>query len=262
MSGQQLLPEHSGRLQERISELGLDDFRSRILRSAYSVYRLIGAEQADSRKQGTTRFGGHPDLPASFDIEELNAFEFVYQVNCADFPTGELLGLPAEGLLSVFSSSEPYYGGKTLFSATSDLVRHRMPDPAPDYIFSNVKPWKLRTATGVGFPQYGDDLVEEIEAAGLSGQYEQLCSTKFCVASGPCFGEILGRFSDLNGDMRKQASDKCGGKPTDWRALWKVFSSYDSGLVISDFHVLHGMIQERHLKRRDFSKMFTTQSNG
>jgi hypothetical protein len=262
MSDQQLLPKHADRIEERISELGLDDFRSPILKGAYSAYDLIGVKQGDSRKKGTTRFGGHPDLPDSFNAEELNEFEFVYQVNCADLPDGELLGLPSEGLLSVFSNSEPYYGGKTLYFKTPDLIRHRMPDPVPDYIFSDVKPWKLKIATSVGFAQYGDDLFDEIEDAGLSDEYEQLCDTEFNNVSGPCFGEILGRYSDLNGDMREEAANNCGGKPTDWRSLWKVFSSWESGLVISDFHLLHGMIRKRHLKALDLSKMFSTQSNG
>lgn len=262
VSAEQLLPKHANVICERIAELGLDDFRSRIVKSAYTAYDLIGAKQGDTRNKGTTRFGGHPDLPASFDTSELDEFEFVYQVNCADLPDAALLGLPTEGILSVFSNQEPYDGGKTLYFPSCDLVRHRMADPTPDYIFSDVKPWKLKITTSVGFAQYGDDLYDEIEQAGLSDEYGKLCETKFDAASGPCFGALLGRFSDLNGDMREEAADECGGKPSEWRSLWKVFSSYESGLVISDFHLLHGMIQKRHLKALNFSKMFTKQDNG
>jgi len=262
MSGHQLLPQHNDRIRQRISDLGLDDFRSGILEGAYSAYDLIGDTQADSRKKGTSRFGGHPDVPQTFDPAELDGFEFIYQVNFADLPDGTTLGLPDQGLLSVISNREPYYGGKTFYFEPSDLVGHRMPDPVPDYVFSNVKPWKLKVTTSVGFAEYGDDLFDEIEDAGLESEYERLRETKFQPVSGPCFGEILGRFSDLNGDMREEAADRCGGKVAEWRSLWKVFSSYESGLVISDFHLLHGMIRERHLKTLDFSKMFSIQSNG
>lgn len=261
MSTLQLLPQHADRIRDRISELGLDDFCTPILESACSAYGLIGVEQADSPEKGTTRFGGHPDLPAEFDTGELNDFEFVYQVNCADLPEGESLGLPADGLLSVFSNSDPYDGGKTLFFQTSDLIRHHMPDPMPDYIFSDVKPWKLKIANHVGFAGYGDELFNKIEDAGLSDEYEQLCCTEFSNVSGPCFGEILGRFSELNGDMREEAAEACGGKPAEWRSLWKIFSSFQSGLVISDFHLLHGMIRKRELQALIFSRMFSTESN-
>jgi len=215
-----------------------------------------------TQAKGSTRVGGHPDLPASFDVAELEEFEFIYQVDLADLPDGPLLGLPGEGILCVFSCCEPDEGGKTLYFPSRDLVRHRMPDPDPDYIFSDVKLWKLRIASTVGFAKYGDELFGEIEGAGLSDEYEQLFETELEKDTGPCFGEILGRFSDLNGDMREDAADSCGGKATEWRSLWKVISSFESGLVISDFHRLHGMIRNRHLDSVDFSKMYTTQSNG
>lgn len=258
----QLLPGHASLISDRIAELGLHVFESEILKSAYSGYLLIGSQQADTRTKGTTRFGGHPDLPASFDVAELEEFEFVYQVNCADLPNGSFLGLPSEGILSIFSNSEPYYGGKTLYFPDRDLVRHSMSEPTPDYIFSDLKPWKLRIATTVGFAEYGDEFFDEIQDASLSDEYEQLCQTEFDTCTGPCFGEILGRFSDLNGDMREDAADKCGGKAAEWRSLWKVFSSYESGLVISDHHRLHGMIWNRHLAALNFSMLYTIQSNG
>lgn len=262
MANRQLLPKHAEIIRERVAALGLNDFRSSILKAAYTSYELIGAKQADTRARGTTRFGGHPDLPAECDTGELNDFEFVYQVNCADLPGAAQLGMPTAGILSVFSNRDPYEGGKTLYFPDSDLIRHRMPDPEPDYVFSNVKPWKLKIGTNVGFAEYGDDLHFEIEAAGLSDEYAKLCETEFDKLASPCFGELLGRHSDLNGDMREDAAEECGGKAAEWRSLWKVFSSFESGLVISDFHLLHGMIRKRHLKSLNFSQMYTTQDNG
>ncbi len=262
MANQTLLPLHQQIIRDRIGELGLGDFRSAILKSAYSAYDLIGVKQSKTRAKGTTRFGGQPDLPSTFQTSDLDSLQFLFQVNLSDLPDGSMLGLPSDGILSTFSERDPYYGGKTFFFPSADLVRYRMPDPAPDYIFSNVKPWKLKIATSVGFAQYGDELFYEIEEAGLADEYEQLCNTEFSSRSGPCFGEILGRFSDLNGDMRETAADGCGGKPNEWLSLWKLFSSTESNLVISDFHLLHGMIRKRHLKNLDFTKMFTTEDNG
>ena len=262
MANQILLPEHQQAIRERVSELGLGDFRSAILKSAYSAYNLIGAKQSDTRTLGTTRFGGQPDLPSTFETSELDSFQFLYQVNLSDLRDGFLLGLPAEGILSIFSNCDPYYGGKTLYFLSTDLVRHQMPNPTPDYIFSDLKPWKLKIAMSVGFAQYGVELFDEIEEAGLSDEYETLCNTEFDSRTGPCFGEILGRFSDLNEDMREDAANECGGKPNEWRSLWKLFSSFKSNLVISDFHLLHGMIRKRHLMNLDFTKMYTTQDNG
>lgn len=257
----QLLAEHQDALQDRIVELGLQGFTSSIVNGAYSAYRLLGDEQADARELGTSRFGGDPDLPRLFDASGLNELVFVYQVNMADLPQAHVLGLPEGGLLSVFSDADADYGQTFLFE-NAELVRHRMPAPQPDYIFSNMKPWHLKVAKAVDFPAYGDDLLFEIDDAGLEAEYRQLLETKCEHDSRPCFGQILGRFSDLNGDMRKDAVANCGGELSEWLSLWKVFSSSESGLVISDFHLLHGMIRRQHLKMLDFGKMYSTSSNG
>lgn len=262
MANQYLLPDHDAIIRERVEELGLNDFRSSILESAYSAYELVGTQQTTTTSIGTTRFGGDPDLPADFDAELIESCAFVYQVNFADLPNGPVLGLPTNGIFSLFSPYEPCDGGVTFFFPSSDLVRHQMPEPMENCIFSDVKPWNLSIANGVGFAAYGDELVDEIEEAGLEEPYESLCETEFNTQSGPRFGEILGRFADLNGDMRNDAAEDCGGEPTQWRSLWKVFSSYESNLVISDFHVLHGMIRDSDLERKDFTKLYSIQDNG
>ena len=262
MSNQYLLPNHDQLVRRRIDELGLNDFRTAIIASAYSAYELVGTQQSDTPSIGTTRFGGHPDLPRDFDASQLESFEFAYQVNCADLPNGHQLGLPSQGILSVYSDSEPLEGGKSLYFPVSELVRHTMSDPIPDNIFSDVKPWRIEIASNVGFASYGDELVDEIEDAGLEDEYEKLCDTQFNAQAGPRFGEILGRFADLNGDMRNDAAKNCGGIPSEWRSLWKIFSSHESNLVISDFHLIHGMIRESHLEQLDFANTYTVTSNG
>ena len=91
---QQLLPEHADHLKDRIKALDLGAYEKPILKSAYTAYNLVGHQQAGTRNAGTTRFGGHPDLPRSFDIDQLADHEFVYQVNLTDLPGGTTLGLP------------------------------------------------------------------------------------------------------------------------------------------------------------------------
>jgi len=257
----QLLPEHKALLRKRIVELGLQDFNDRILNGSYSGYLLVGDRQAASRQVGTSRFGGDPDMPRKFDAAILDPLVFIYQVRMADLPHAKVLGLPDTGLLSVFSDSAADFG-TTFFFDDNDLVRHCMPAPDPEYIFANMKPWKFKVTTSVEFPEYGEDVFYEIQEAGLESEYEEFCHASPNLLSGRYFGQILGRFSSLNGDMREDAAKECGGQASDWLSLWKVFSSFDSGLVISDFHLLHGMVRKRDLKRRNFSRMYSTSSNG
>ena len=257
----QLLSEHQTLLRNRIAELGLQDFAAGILAGAYSSYLLIGDEQAASDQLGTSRFGGDPDIPADFDRrDQLEELVFIYQVNLADLPQRAELGLPESGLLSVFSDGDADRGC-TFFFAASNLTRYALPEPDPEYIFANIKPWTLKLAPSVDLPDYGADLFDEIGDAGLDSEYEELCDTKFSDVAGPSFGQLLGRPSDLNGDMREDAVEECGGSVDQWRSLWKVFSSFESGLVISDVHVLHGMIRNQHLQSLDLSQLYSTCSN-
>jgi len=261
MSGQ-LLQKHEDRLRDRIAELGLGDFASGILSGSYSGYLLVGDSQALTEQAGTTRFGGDPDVPEAFDTAALDDLVFIFQVNMSDLPQAQALGLPEAGLLSVFSHREPYDGGKTFYFEPAGLVRHRMAAPDPDYVFSDMKPWKLKIKMSVDFPEYGDDLFDEIVDAGLESEYEQLSEMTFDDVSGPPFGQLLGRFSDLNGDMREDAADENGGEVHEWISLWKVFSNRESGLVISDFFLLHGMIRRPHLRELNFRQMYSCMSNG
>ena len=110
----QLLEEHRDRLRDRITELGLRDFKTGILNGSYSSYLLVGAKQDASQEFGTSRFGGEPDIPQSFDAARLDELVFVCQVNMSDLPQAQDLGLPDAGILAIFSDPHAEYG-KTFF---------------------------------------------------------------------------------------------------------------------------------------------------
>ncbi|MEZ6048627.1 MAG: DUF1963 domain-containing protein [Planctomycetaceae bacterium] len=256
----QLLQEQRDHISYLIGDTGLSSFSSEILNGAYSAYRLLGKEQTESSELGISRFGGEPDVPQSFDTAQLLDLVFIYQVNMADLPQANILGLPDSGLISVFADINADYG-KAFYFEDVEFIRHRMPPKDPDYVFGRMLPWTLNVEMVVDFPRYGDDLVVEIIEAGLEEEYEKLCD-RFGCSSDKFFGQILGRFSDLNGDMRQEAVRRCGGETDKWRSFWKILSSYKSGLVISDFHEIHGLIQHQHLQDLDFSRVFSETTNG
>ena len=137
-----------------------------------------------------------------------------------------------------------------------------MPAPTPDYIFADVKQWKLTVVSSIDLPFFLDEVVDEVDDSQAEAKYEKLREDEHDKTPRRRFGQILGRFAELNGDMRDDAANACGGKPEDWLSLWKVLSSFESGLVISDFFLLHGMIRKRHLRDMELNAMYTCMSNG
>ena len=97
-----------------------------------------------------------------------------------------------------------------------------MPEPEPDYIFSDMKPWDPGITCAVDIPQYGNSLIFDLDEAGLDSNDNELDRSELSPLDGPSFGQIPGRFSELNGDMRNDAADDCGGEASDWLSLWPI----------------------------------------
>ena len=243
-------------IETLVEKHGLSAVSNLVLNSAHARIDLIPEEEEDYAVVGNSRFGGDPDVPLNSPwLDEIADKVFLFQARLSDFPWASSLGLPKVGWLYVFSEQEPdststYYSGEAV-----ELVRHRMVPPEPDYIFSDLKAFKLRGSLGIDFPEYGSEEFDQIEAAGLEEEYELLMTSG--APEEETFCELAGRFEELNGDLREEAARSMGGQPFDWRSLWRVKSSFKSGLVINDFHVLHGLVRSVDLRARDFSSVYS-----
>ncbi|NHZ87480.1 DUF1963 domain-containing protein [Massilia sp. CCM 8733] len=228
-----------------------------IKRAAYTRVDLMSAGEETYATLGTSRFGGDPDIPINCSwLDRLEGMVFVFQVCLADLVWSTSLGLPPSGMLYVFADEEALSASTFYFPGASDeLIRHRMPAPQPDNIFSEMKCLRLKGSLGIDLPRYGSDEFDEIEELGLDEGYHSL--EERLTPGDEVFCQLRGRCAELNGDLREDAAKAGGGNARDWRSLWKIFSSLESGLVISDHHVLHGMIKDQELATRAFANVFS-----
>lgn len=255
-----LIEAHARLLDSLISQHGLEVVAETIKQASYTRVGMTSAGEETYAALGTSRFGGNPDIPIDCSwLDRIDGMVFVFQVCLSDLNWSASLGLPETGVLYVFSDQEADSASTFYFPGTPDqLTRHRMPAPEPDYHFSNMKCFRLKASLGIDLPEYGSDEFYEIEDAGLDEKYEIFLSQlQLLTPNGESYCQLAGRYADINGDLRKKAAEAGGGIAQDWRSLWKVFSSYESGLVISDFHVLHGMIKDQDLRSRNFSNVYS-----
>jgi hypothetical protein len=244
-------------LSSLISQHELGAVAETIKRAAYTRVDLMSAGEENYSTLGTSRFGGDPDIPINCPwLDRIEGMVFVFQVCLADLVWSASLGLPGSGMLYVFADNEADNASTFYFPGTPDeLLRHRMPAPHPDYIFSEMKCVRLKGSLGIDLPRYGSDEFDEIEEAGLGAGYESL--EERLAPGDEVFCQLRGRYAELNGDLREDAAKAGGGNARDWRSLWKILSSIQSGLVISDHHVLHGMIKDQDLATRAFANVFS-----
>lgn len=260
-----LISKHAEEIEKKLSDYGLSKYAEAVKATSFSCIDLIGSAEEDYSELGNSRFAGDPDIPVNCSWQdEVSDKVFLFQFSFSDQPLSFDLGLPKEGLLYVFSSQEGDYGSTYFESCSkSDLVRFSMPEPKPDYIFSSMKCWKLRAEIAYELPEYGSSVYEDLSEAGLADSFDSILADEARSNSGDkssqqgTFCQIAGKFEELNGDLRERAAESFGGIPTEWRSLWKVFSSFKSGLVIGDCNTMHGMIRSAELSRLDFSKVFS-----
>jgi hypothetical protein len=181
---------------------------------------------------------------------------FLFQINFAEFAFHQEFAIPEKGMLYVFSDQGPD-DGRCFYSSPDErpLHAHVMPPPIPDYIFSDMRECRLSWTTHVDFPDYGSEEYDAIEDLGLLEDYEHLLEDFYSPHKGPIL-QLFGRTADLNGDLRSMATEEKGGDMEEWQEFWKVFSSFESGLIISDHHVLHGLIKTKDLESLHFSDVY------
>jgi hypothetical protein len=207
---------------------------------------------------GCSKFAGNPDLPTDCSWrDELEDLVFLFQINFAELAFHNEFTIPEKGMLYVFSDQAPH-DGRCFYSSPRErpLQAHIMPPPDPEYIFSDMVACRLSWATHVDFPDYGSEEYDMIEDLGLLEDYETLVEDFSICPPKPPFLQLFGRTADLNSDLRSRAAEEKGGDMEEWQEFWKVFSSFESGLVISDHHVLHGLIKTKDLEQGHFADVY------
>lgn len=251
-----LLDVHKNRFIELLNQSHLEGVEELILSGARSCLKMCASQHAI--ELGCSKFAGNPDLPPNCSWrDELEDLVFLFQINFAELAFHNEFAMPEKGMLYVFSDQAPH-SGRCFYSSPHEgpLQAHIMPPPDPEYIFSDMITCRLSWTTHVDFPDYGSEEYDVLEDLGLIDDYETLVEDFYIRPKKPPFLQLFGRTADLNCDLRSLAAEEKGGDVGEWQEFWKVFSSFESGLVISDFHVLHGLIKTKDLERLHFSDVY------
>lgn len=249
-------------LREQIQISGLQEFETEIVEQSRAMCSLVGIEEVEPAEVGITKFGGSPDVPASFAQTEIKTSSggmmqlddcvFIFQINFEELqPFAQGLDLPDKGLLSLFTDQEAQEG-YTFYFTEQNLIRHPMPHHD---CFSEMKAWTVGIERGIDVPSFGTLLRDKIEDAGLEEAYDNFENEHGHAADG--FAQLLGLQSEMEWDTRQLAVDECKGELGDWRVLWKIFSNHNSGVEIGDLHSLYGMIRNTDLLEGKFDEVFS-----
>jgi uncharacterized protein YwqG len=121
----------------------------------------------NNEKPGSTRIGGDPDLPPSFEwpVIDQQYLAFLCQVNLAELPRPEGSPLPERGILYFFLGRDEtaydvehrinYYDGDVgLLRATPHPPRDRSRSDYEEY-----KPFQVTSSIAISLPDFGSDLI-------------------------------------------------------------------------------------------------------
>lgn len=121
-------------------------------------------------------------------------------------------------------------------------------------IFGKMQSTYLKGNPSIELPEYGSYEFGLISDRGRKAEYLRF------VQAFPWdrkrYAQLLGCPPGHDRDLCSEAAEQFGGEATEWISLARVLSSYQSGLVIGDFNVLHYLIREADLSLLDFTKTF------
>jgi uncharacterized protein YwqG len=245
---------------------------------------------------GSSRLGGGPDLPVSFEWPENKGrpLDFLLQIQLTDVAPFDTAGpFPQAGLLSFFYDLEnqPWgfdpqdLGGYAVrhFPKTSDLRRYPPPDPQSALPEAAIRFWPAETLPFYG-SRAGDRLLTDLEARigsepdfdSLDGLSRALFGALAPTTDGPLH-QLGGHSHNVQGDMQLEAQLVmnglyCGNQSgykdpraadlarscEDWTLLLQLDSDDDAGFMWGDDGILYYWVRSADLARREFSKAWMT----
>jgi hypothetical protein len=249
-----LTEAHRAALSTKLQEAGLADIAEPVLAGAYSNVKLIPESASGARAIGSTKFAGDPELPIDCPwLDEISDLVFLLQIDLSQMPGSSGLGLPTNGRLYFFSQEEPQDGPVYYVPGEPALRPFKMPPPREDYIFGKMRPTYLKGVPSIDLPEYGSYEFSLIADLGREAEY-----TEFSQAwpwDRKHYAQLLGLPPGLDRDLPSEAAEQFGGEPAEWISLARVFSSWQSGLVLGDSNVLHYVIRRTDLNLLNFTRI-------
>ncbi|MWC29463.1 DUF1963 domain-containing protein [Paenibacillus sp. MMS18-CY102] len=210
-----------GQIHSIISRLGLSEYSHEIMQAIKpSVRMALHPAQEQELALGCTKFGGNPDLPASFQwpVDGDEAFSFLFQLNLLELAAYNIDSpLPQEGILSFFInpatllSEEQHLHSHARafhFTGTDSLVRREPPLAAkagyPTSSTTYLTELTLPPAESSFAVRLGFDYAQPTELVNYQGLLTQLNAS--CDPSEQPYHRIGGYPDQLQGDLERRAS--------------------------------------------------------
>jgi uncharacterized protein YwqG len=250
----------------------------------------------DHADVGNSRYGGVPDLPVTmaWPRSGIQYCTFLMQINMSELPPiGDSL-LPKEGLLYCFLESEQPWTCQVLFFGGSSRLLQRAPAPPVDQLVTRdeyeMRSYKLRSARGLDtaldldpalFEQF-EELTEKTEWGDVWERLSRLRGEALGDDRGEIVGQLLGRPTDIGGNMREAAyltsigeqkrlydreyrdahaeHIRTGAKQ--WRQLWRIDSNFKVDFLVGDAGSIYILARESDLARHDFSRIYAETISG
>jgi uncharacterized protein YwqG len=261
-------------MRARLISAGLDRHADALLELARPSIRLRSTPAPDDGfATGSTKLGGRPDLPRSFEWprDGNGPLSFVAQVSLEEISPFSADGrLPRSGLLSFFYDSQQSVWGfdpadrgawSVMFTAIDDpLVRHEFPDHLP--AGARYRACTLHPETEM---TYGSWESSEVHALSLT-EDERFAYAEALGGEDPPVHRLLGHAAPIQGDMQLECQLVSNGlycgddtgyndprarilQPgaVDWRLLFQVDSDDNAGMMWGDLGRIYYWMRKEDL---------------
>jgi uncharacterized protein (TIGR02996 family) len=245
-------------LVEGLVEFGLVDVKDLVFGLARPIVTIAAKRVREDRNgTGSSKFGGHPDLPAGvpWPACEKGPLGFLGQIALRDLENSQVAReLPPDGLLSFFAYQEDGYqpgvvdevpgDTRVLYTPASRPLERQLPPPDLDVEFNGIFPtcrlafcesWDLPAADATALPE----LQEEARSEGLF-ELRARCHP---------FGHHLMGYS-----VHSRTTDPSPGP--DWRHLLCLDSDERLGWNWCDGEHLAVFVREEDLRTGTFARVY------
>lgn len=259
-------------LDAAMSDEDWDPYRDAIRGLALRSVALNTTQPDDYSTNGTTRFGGLPDLPEGVDYPtftnqhgETKGWQFIAQLNCADLALHQAY-LPRAGMLYFFISGQGDIRGHVIHADADTALRSAASlSIDEDFIDDDAgiyTPWRVASASWLSVPSFyssasyalGGGALETLEdEPELS---EALGFELFDAAPVAPIHAINSYVFMQHDTPQIEAANALRGHPEDFMVLLRVSSDDNPGFCFSDAGEIFFVIHKSDLALGDFSNVY------
>jgi uncharacterized protein YwqG len=234
-------------LAEKIIQFGFEDHRDFLLKIARPSIELLPSP--DTIGFGCSKFGGEPDLPASFEwpVHSLGPYRFIGQINLSELPRVPV-SVPSEGLLSFFytydEDGDAFWGAPDFIKVFHFEMNDEVRPVSPPVEVALGATSRIRFEAGFDLPSWPHKNLEKerwpIESSKEDAYWDLICALHLGV------GHLFG--FPFNTTL---AYDPTPGP--DWESLITLASKDDFEWCWHAGDWLVAFIETHRLRERDFS---------